>query len=169
MVCSLTLSFLCCLDLWVKLGIIVCHLAAIYQFLSLSFNLNNSQSYLASIFSFVIELLPKILSFSTRHDELGEVDPSFANEIGSLVVIEEGALELVVIRSFPHRKAQFLVPGLMLVLRVTDEAQSEPTTLESARLVYRYRSFWLLSLASWHSMGLACPWSSDSAGFVPCR
>lgn len=71
--------------------------------------------------------MPEIIGFSTRHNKCCEVDPGFTNQVGLLVIIEDGALELVVVWSISYGESQFLVPDMMLALRGLSEAQFRNT------------------------------------------
>jgi hypothetical protein len=67
--------------------------------------------------------MPQVIGFSSRYDEVGEVDPRLANKIRLFVIVEDGNFQLVVVWGISDGKAQFLIPELELALRIHWEAQ----------------------------------------------
>ena len=63
-----------------------------------------------SIFSFIVELMPQIVLTTSWHNDLSQIDPSFTNEVRFLVVVEDGAFELVVVRRLVNSKSKLLIP-----------------------------------------------------------
>lgn len=53
---------------------------------------------LASVFTFAVQTLPEVILASSRHYNIIEVNPGFAYEVCSLVLAEDGDLEVVVVR-----------------------------------------------------------------------
>lgn len=66
---------------------------------------------LASILALAGEALPDVVLSASGDDDVPQVDPGLPNQVGSLVVGEDGDLELVVVRRVVDGEAQFLVPG----------------------------------------------------------
>lgn len=66
---------------------------------------------LTSILASARERLPHIVLTATGDNNGLEIDPCLSDEIGPLVVCENGNLELVVIRGVVHWESKLLVPG----------------------------------------------------------
>jgi hypothetical protein len=66
------------------------------------------------VFALEVELVPQIILATARHNQLFEIDPSLANEICLLVVVEDGAFELIVVGRFADGETQLLVPTMLL-------------------------------------------------------
>lgn len=67
-------------------------------------------SDLAGVFSSAAERLPNISLTAAGDDDASEVDPRLADQVGLLIVGEDGNLELVVIGGIVDGKPKFLVP-----------------------------------------------------------
>jgi len=67
-------------------------------------------SDVSSIFAFEIELMPQIVLATAWDYHISQVDPSFADEVGLLVIVEDGALELIVIGRLVNGESKLLVP-----------------------------------------------------------
>lgn len=50
---------------------------------------------------------------TTRDDDFLQVNPCFSNKISLLVVIKNGALELVVVQGIVHDESEFLIPAFL--------------------------------------------------------
>ena len=55
--------------------------------------------------------MPVVVLASTRDDQIFEIDPGFADQIGLLVVVENGDLELKVVRRLVNGEAKLLIPA----------------------------------------------------------
>lgn len=64
----------------------------------------------AGIFALVVQSLPEIALAAARSNDLGEIDPGLADEIGALVFAEDGDFELVVVGGLVDGEAEFLIP-----------------------------------------------------------
>jgi hypothetical protein len=53
---------------------------------------------LSGIFSSVAQIVPQVVLAPARHDDLLEIDPGLANDLGLLVIVKQRHLQLVVIR-----------------------------------------------------------------------
>lgn len=69
---------------------------------------------LASVFPFAVQTLPQIVLPTTRHHDVVQSHPGFADEVGALVLAENGDLEGVVIGGVVDSEPQFLVPVILL-------------------------------------------------------
>jgi len=66
--------------------------------------------YFSCIFPSKVEVVPCVALSAARNDDVCQTDPGLANELSFLVVIEDGNLEVVVIRRVVNGKSKFLVP-----------------------------------------------------------
>lgn len=66
---------------------------------------------LARILAAAGEVVPLIALPATADDDVLEVYPRLANEVGLFVVVEHGNFELVVVRAIVNDEAQLLVPA----------------------------------------------------------
>lgn len=73
-------------------------------------------SQLAGVLALEGETLPEIALAATGHDDLGKIDPGLANQVGALVLAEDGDFDAVVVGRVVHNKAQLLVPVIVFVL-----------------------------------------------------
>ena len=62
------------------------------------------------IFALELQLMPEIVLSATRHNNLLQVDPGFPDEVGLLVIVEDGALQLVVVWGFMNSESDLLIP-----------------------------------------------------------
>ena len=67
--------------------------------------------HFTSVFSSAVEIVPSIALPSTCHNDFCEVDPSLADELSLLVVIEDRHFEVLVVRRVMYGEAKLLVPG----------------------------------------------------------
>ena len=65
---------------------------------------------LSSILPSAGELGPLVALATARHDDVSQADPGLPYEIGLLIVIKDGDLQLVVIQRVMNGKSEFLVP-----------------------------------------------------------
>lgn len=54
--------------------------------------------------------MPQIVLATAWDYHISQVDPSFADEVGLLVIVEDGALELIVIGRLVNGESKLLVP-----------------------------------------------------------
>ena len=54
--------------------------------------------------------MPDVVLPASRNDDLFQVNPYLANEVIFLVLVEDRALELIVVRRFVYSEAKFLIP-----------------------------------------------------------
>lgn len=67
-------------------------------------------SDLTSVFALAGQVLPEVVLAAAWNDDVAQVNPGLPNQLGFLVVVEDGHLELVVVRRVVDDKADFLVP-----------------------------------------------------------
>lgn len=60
--------------------------------------------------------MPIVALTTTRDNQVPEINPSFSDHIGFLIVIENGHLESVVVGRFMYSKAKFIVPVPVSIL-----------------------------------------------------
>jgi hypothetical protein len=88
--------------------------------------------------------MPDVALAAAGLDDVADVDPCLADELGLLVVVEDGDFELVVVGRVADGEAQFFVPAVTL----------------SAFIFLS--CFGMLRLTTWAPVHLACPsWSSS--------
>lgn len=92
---------------------LICHRRDCLRFIRLLSRVVVCQldSDLARVFSFAVQLLPKIVLSSSRHHHVRQADPSLADEVRSFVLAEHRNLEVVVIRRIVHGEANLLIPA----------------------------------------------------------
>ena len=54
--------------------------------------------------------MPKIVLSTAGNYHSSKIDPGFANEVGLLVIVEDGAFQFVVVGGFVDGKSEFLIP-----------------------------------------------------------
>lgn len=55
--------------------------------------------------------MPDVILPTTRDNDIFEVHPDFSNQVIFLVLVEDGALQLVVVGRLVHGESEFLIPG----------------------------------------------------------
>ncbi len=65
---------------------------------------------IASIFALEVQLMPQVVLAAARHNDIVEVDPGFTDEVCFLVVVEDGALQFVVVGGVVDVESEFLIP-----------------------------------------------------------
>ncbi len=66
----------------------------------------------AGVFSLEVECMPQIILASPRYNDFFQIKPSFSYEVGLLVIVKDGAFELVVVGRLVDGESQFLVPRM---------------------------------------------------------
>jgi hypothetical protein len=67
----------------------------------------------ASIFSLAVQVVPKVVLATPGHYNLLQAHPAFSNEVGLLVVIEDGDFQLIVVGRIVDRKSKLLIPSIL--------------------------------------------------------
>lgn len=67
-------------------------------------------SNVSSILASARQALPEVVLAATRDDDVAQIDPCLANQLGLLVIVENGQLKLEVVWTVMDGEAQFLVP-----------------------------------------------------------
>lgn len=65
----------------------------------------------AGVFALEVELLPEVALASPEFNDILKVDPSFADELCLLVVIEYRAFELIVVWRIVNGESELLIPA----------------------------------------------------------
>jgi hypothetical protein len=73
------------------------------------------QARLSSVLPLTIEGVPDVALAAAGNDDFGQADPSFANELRLLVVVEDGHLEAVIVGRLVHGEAKFLIPIVIML------------------------------------------------------
>lgn len=65
---------------------------------------------LSRILSSVAEIVPQIVLAAPRNNDILEIDPGLTNDLGLLVIVKEGHLQLEVVWRVVYCKPKLLVP-----------------------------------------------------------